>query len=893
MDFNIDKLSMSKNGRETIMKTLANMSDQSNLKTEELIYWAYYHNLRDDNQFDYLRKVGNMEFPALIRRIPHHRSFLNYLVSKQAKRDFPFMIYTSDVKSQEKKYIDKMKKSVELWQDATKRKMLLAQQQISLIDQQFQQIQDLLSREPESEEMAQMQNELRMQLPSIQVEMEMAKDILTKEMLLSTDELKKIDKFFKFDYKDHKDMIAELMLLKLKATMSLQKKSIRNFISHTVTGRQFYFVDYNVFSKKAVFRPLNGLKVTYPSVETIEWVQDAPWVKIEENWTYNDIIKEYGEILTPEQLESLRKLSPPSSSQGAFIPLQGTKAVAVDHSTKLKMHENDNGVGIKVVRYYWKAERMLKAVQSPNPKRPGKYFTHFIENEKPVINSNDYFYKAAEKKYVHRKNKDEEFLAKDVEVINPSKGDRLEKRYVQDRYDGVCINDNIWLSWRSPVQLRSEDDFSCVPLPVVGKTYNGMTDYPYSLIGQTIPFVDTIEILYYHRELLLALTNIEGVVIDYSQKPTAMTDEEWYYQMKLGRYIIQTVKNGKQVSSFNQFQRVGGAAHSIIQYIDNMIMSTYNFMGEVMGITRQSKGEVRPDDQVGTFEMSIDQSNLVTQIIFEDHDEVAAKAYTILANLYASYCLIDNDYITLGGRDISMYKIEKDFFKNIDLECSVEDTARAARQLQELKTIMKQRSDVGQIPLQHFITMYMTDSVRDLERSVQYFAEEAEKAAAQSMQAQEQAKAEGQARMIQLKGEMDAKLEQMKAEIAGREQQLNASLEEMKLQQKDSIEKAKLALEKEKIDLQRETSTADTQLQLMSLLNEQAVETSLIRENRDARLVDQKINALRLKMEALINGITLELNKNKQKSDHTEAMKKLSIDEKKAKKTPVEHVNDN
>ena len=147
--------------------------------------------------------------------------------------------------------------------------------------------------------------------------------------------------------------------------------------------------------------------------------------------------------------------------------------------------------------------------------------------------------------------------------------------------------------------------------------------------------------------------------------------------------------------------------------------------------------------------------------------------------------------------------------------------------------------------------------------------------------------------MIQLKGEMDAKLEQMKAEIAGREQQLNASLEEMKLQQKDSIEKAKLALEKEKIDLQRETNTADAQLQLMSLLNEQAVETSLIRENRDARLVDQKINALRLKMEALINGITLELNKNKQKSDHAEAMKKLSIDEKKAKKIPVEHVNDN
>ena len=59
------------------------------------------------------------------------------------------------------------------------------------------------------------------------------------------------------------------------------------------------------------------------------------------------------------------------------------------------------------------------------------------------------------------------------------------------------------------------------------------------------------------------------------------------------------------------------------------------------------------------------------------------------------------------------------------------------------------------------------------------------------------------------------------------------------------------------------------------------------------RMVDQKINALRLKMEAMINGVTLELNRSKQKAEHTEKMKKIHIDEKKASKMPVEHVNDN
>lgn len=892
MEDNFDELSKTREGRNKIMVAISNMGDHSDLKTNELLYWSYYHNLRDDDQYNYLRKIGNFEYPAMIKRIPHHRSFINLLASKQAKRGFPYSIYTSDIKSREKKYLDKMKRTVDIMMKSTKRKMILAQQQISMIDQQFAQIQQLLSMQPESEEMKMQQEQLQNQLPMIMVDIETSKDMLNQEVLLSSEELKSLDRYFKMDYKDPKDIAAQYMLIKLRRDLGLQKKITKNFVSNIVAGRAYFFIDYVPGEKKPEFKPLESIKVTYPSIETIEWVQDCPWVKIEERWTYNDIMHQYGSMLTEDERKVLNTLGPSTSSSGAFIPLDKDRAVDVSHQTKIQRYEDARGTGIKVERYFWKAIREIKAVQTPN-KKNGKFFTHFVDTDKTVIMSTDYFYHSQTKKWINKKDEEVSYSPKDVVVINEKNGDRLQVRYVEDRYDGVIINDGIKKSWKSPIQLRSVDDLSHVPLPVVGPTFNGMTNYPYSLVGATIPFVETMELLNYHRELLLALTNIEGVVLDYSQKPKDMTDEEWYYQMKLGRYLIQTVVDGNQISSFNQFQRVGGSTHTIIQYIDQMIQSTYNFMGETMGVTSPSKGEIKPNDQVGTFERSIDQSSLLNEIIFEDYSEIAAKGISILSNLYSTYCLPKGELVTIGGKELDVYKLDPAFFENIDLECNIEDNMRQERQLQEIKTIMKQRSDVGQIPLHQFISLYVTDSITDLEKSVQYFAEEADKAAAQQFQNNEQAKAEAQAKMIQLKGEIEMKLKEAEAQLKMKDQELTMALEQMKAQQKQAELYAKTAIEEKKLQQEKEKTANEQQLKLLELLNEQSIESALINENRDGRMVDQKINALRLKMEALINGVTLELNKSKQNADHTEKMKKLQIEDKKASKMPVEHINDN
>ena len=49
-------------------------------------------------------------------------------------------------------------------------------------------------------------------------------------------------------------------------------------------------------------------------------------------------------------------------------------------------------------------------------------------------------------------------------------------------------------------------------------------------------------------------------------------------------------------------------------------------MGEIVGVPRQRQGQLVKGDLVGNTEIALEQSFLVTEIIYDEHDEIEAKA---------------------------------------------------------------------------------------------------------------------------------------------------------------------------------------------------------------------------------------------------------------------------
>ena len=92
-----------------------------------------------------------------------------------------------------------------------------------MIDQQFQKITQLLETEPQSEEEQMQQQQIVEMLPQIQTEMTMAKEMLNKEILLSTQDLTKIDKFFKSLAKRFINQLLHLAFLSIRNSIHLQE----------------------------------------------------------------------------------------------------------------------------------------------------------------------------------------------------------------------------------------------------------------------------------------------------------------------------------------------------------------------------------------------------------------------------------------------------------------------------------------------------------------------------------------------------------------------------------------------------------------------------------------------------------------------------------------------
>jgi len=357
--------------------------------------------------------------------------------------------------------------------------------------------------------------------------------------------------------------------------------------------------------------------------------------------------------------------------------------------------------------------------------------------------------------------------------------------------------------------------------------------------------------------------------------------------------VIETIRDGKNISSFNQFTAVGNSnVGQAINYIDNMIQNTYNFMGETMGIPPQRKGQVTSADQVGTFEKSIEQSLLITEILHEDHDEVQAKAYSILMNLYSHYCMGKDTNLTIGDNDIRMIKVEGKVFEDTDFDVMVEDDGKAETKMKEIKNIMKQGYDSRQIGLSQFMQVYLSDSVKEVEKLVLYFAEEGERVAQQAQAADEEGKSRLAKEQEELKFQYESKLKEMEANLKEKEQQYNAQLESAKLQVQKEINDSNNQVELNKLSVQAEDNKMTQNLKLMELLDEQSIETQLLQENKEARTISNKLDALKLKMESIINGVSLDLQRKGKVMEHKEKMRKIDVDIDKAHKITKEKVSD-
>ena len=824
--------STTEGGRRKILEWMNNQSRPLFLSKRDDECWSLYNNTGDNKEFEYLTKIGEYELPSKLRRIPIQRAKANALISQQSLRPIKqsSSIIDEDGKKEAMQRIFQTIVSLTAQTFITKNEMHKGK--LRQLDKQKEVLMSQMQQLSQSEEPAAQAQLQRMQefLPEFEMQYNIAREMMEMQVVMSEKEKENIKTFVDADYHDVEEIIADKLLQKYIKLLKIHDKALENMINKIVTGREFYLVDFKPGDDEPTFEAVNGQKVIYPVVESEGWTHNLPWVILEDYMTKEQIRKNFN--LNTKELNALEALDEEyyqSYNDGNFIAGPGNIAIDnPDNAGKKKYAYNFSGIRVK--RVWWRTDHEIKAVKSPNKHDPDLDFYNVIP-DKEVIDLKLYYYDKVNDQYVNKKDSSDVKPKDSVYVYNSTKGQRVIKKYYDKRYKGFIIGNRIFHSEEDPIQPRMQDDFKTIPLPIVGRSFNKIGQHPYSIIWATSELQKEYWVVNYHKELTFALAGASGVVFDMSQKPDGMSKDEWFYHMKLGRYLIQTIsKTGaKKNTGYNQFSRVDQTLPQSIQYFDAILERLDYQIGMIMGVPRQRLGEVLASDQVGTFEMANEQATLSTEIIYHEHDEVLVEALTLLINIATQYVVKPNEVISLEGDSMKFMRIPLSFGArrfNVILQTSV----KKERDLVELKRIALQLADKGQIETSFIFDLFTIDSLKELklklDNQVKTQQEIAMLSAQNEQQALEQAREKEQMRDMQFQEGM---------------KMIDAKLQEAELKLKAADGERDFALGSRKLDIEENKVSGEQQVKVV-----ETMETG--RKNS----VDEKLRHLELMLEAAL-----------------------------------------
>jgi len=796
--------------------SIVQMSQTSRVsKARDKFCYDIWHGIQEESNYDYLRKVGDYEYPAKVRFVPLIRPKGDRLISEETKRPFSFRAYTIDttsIKSKEDKkfeyIVGKMTANIKGIHD----QHALAQKEIAI---QKSQIQQQVAQFQESGEP--IPPEMQMQVEQINTQLDYSDYIINHQRILSSDELEKTEFLFKYDYKEFLEVLSERGVQYLIANQELHQMFSQGMEDRVITDKEYYYVDWDPGMPDPVARKTDIMGFYYGGDSEITDVGDAEWC-MEERWmSVNQIVDEMGDEIDFEAMEKLKKRSSYINTQsgygygsygynhGANSIGSGNTSVDGCGSDTLYGNAEDYANVIRVSMCYWQSPRKLEFKKSPNPHQEGKFFTK---------------------------------LMKDGDRVRPDKGEEKEKGYINDLYAGVVIDQDIFLRTRKKNVVRRIDRYSRIKLPYVGPAFNYYTRRPYSLVWAAKDIQILYNLVHYHKELWIALSGVKGFIMDKSQKPEGMSMTEWTYQRKLGIGWIQSVRSGlNRQPTFNQFQQFDDTLGQSIQYLLTVLDHLESLCGDVMGVSRQRMGEVAPTDQVGTTEQSIQMSSLVTEIMYYKHDKVKKEVLTRLANL----CKIAwkdgkrGSYV-LGDMGQELLNIPKGQINRADYDIFVSDSGKENKLINDMRQVAFGTFQKGEMNFAQMVKMFRIENIRELEKTVDKYTEISRK----NNMEDEQARSQMVVQQKEADNEFKMLLEKQKGDI----KQLSVDVEHAKLdweKQKFNIEQG-LAQQEQSVEANQGQQKID---------NEQEMETAFLQEDKRQANMEYELS----KTELAIKGI--------------------------------------
>ena len=598
-----------------------------------------------------------------------------------------------------------------------------------------------------------------------------------------------LEKYYKEDFKSELEISADHALQYYIKKHHLERKLKENFIDKMVTGREYYRVQVNRIGEDPVYTPIRPGQLYYSNTN-VKWVKDTDWAVYPVRMSPTQILDFYGERMNREDRAKIedwidmyyRDSYKLNSVQDADNIIEDTEDWNNFYAAQLGQ--------ITVYHVEWKSIRKVYYIENPNKYAPDAPFIKYIPEDK---------------------------LAK----LPGSRKKNLKLRFVQDLWQGIRVGDNIYVDLgKVKYATRDSANPSRVELTFNGPTYSGKVK-PYSLIKETEDLQKLYDILHYHKENLIAISGVKGMVMDASQIPDFGVGEfkenlkMWMYYKKLGTAWIDRSQEGAD-KTFNQFGTYDDTLGPGLQAILAMIQHLEELAGRIIGVNRQRLGAISQREGKATTEHALVQSALSTEPIFGEHGEFMRQALEHILN--ACKVAWKNGYTSSFISDQYLQQI---FTWDPSASLSnfgvyITNLESDKQSIEQLKAFTFQLVQQGLMEFKDFAPLFRKSNLKDIEAQIEVGMErkkreleEKEKQAAQ---------VEGQLKMAKEKAEIERLQAEVKKLYAESEKLiLEAQTDKTKVENEKVTDDKKLALEEKRVSLeQAELASANADAQRAS-----------------------------------------------------------------------------
>ena len=504
-----------------------------------------------------------------------------------------------------------------------------------------------------------------------------------------------IEEFMRYTYKEAIEETVEDGLNYLKERYRWKDLFRNGFRDLLVTGKVFYKTE--VVNGDPTVRKIDPRNIAFDVSIESDYLDNAQWV-VEQRWLgINQILDEYGEELTKEDVMELEKMRHISS---------GDELAHYNSNLDWIQYDSSTGVKVRLIHGEWKSIRAIKVKISPNKYDPTNPFRKIVKD-----------------------------------TYRPRKGEEVETKYVDDIWEATKIGGQIMVNCRRrPNQVRSVDDAGPASLSYVGCIHNLSSGRVTSLVDVLKHIQMLYNVVMYHIELTLSRAGGKAVVYDVSQMPSniGMDMQTVLYHIKNDGIIPINSRDegGVDTARFNQFQQVDFTLSNSVQQLMNLKLMLEQTAGQICGISPQREGAVSQYEAVGNVQRTVTQSNLVTESWFYQHSEVKKRVIEQVCNLM-KVCWAEGKkagYI-LGDGAFKMLKVLPDVALN-DYGIFITEGGKEDAIKQAITQMAQSALQSGSIGLLDVIKVLKSDTLTEAEHILENGLQEMQKQQKAAQEAQ-------------------------------------------------------------------------------------------------------------------------------------------------------------